>query len=66
MRYIAIRPSTGSDWDDTREVLTATTVHEPERRPVRTGIINAQGVPIFRVEDPNPIGFDMAPRRHKE
>ncbi len=33
------------------------TVLEEERGPVRTGLLNAAGEPLYRVADREPIGF---------
>lgn len=33
------------------------TVYEAEAKPVDTGLLNAHGVKLYRVEERNPIGF---------
>ena len=33
------------------------TVFEPEHEPLRTGLLDKNGVEIMRVDIPNPIGF---------
>jgi hypothetical protein len=33
------------------------TVHEPEGKPQDTGLLNADGTPIYRVNTRAPIGF---------
>ena len=54
MRYIARRPRSAT-WDDLQETpsLEGRTVFEPDA--VDTGLLNAEGTPIFRVMD--QIGF---------
>jgi hypothetical protein len=47
-----------ADWLDNDEPqLHGTTVFEPEQEPQSTGILDANGIAIFRVHQPNPIGF---------
>ena len=61
-RYVALtrRPSPVRSWDlepeDERQSI-AITVHEPERNPVDTGILDQHGTTIYRVDEPEPIGF---------
>ena len=51
MRYVVVRPR--AEWDDEKPMLEGKTVHEQE--PVKTGLIDEDGNPIFRMTD--PIGF---------
>lgn len=51
MRYVVIRPR--MDWRDETPGLEGKTVHEQE--PVKTGLLDKDGNPIFRVM--SPIGF---------
>lgn len=53
---------TRADWLDSDPVLTTHTVHEPDCQPIRTGLLDANGAPLYRVNDPEPIGFDLTPR----
>lgn len=50
MAYV-VRPR--AEWDDEKPMLEGKTVHEQE--PVKTGILDKDGNPIFRVMD--QIGF---------
>lgn len=58
-RYVsqAARPRRASSDGDLYELQLTLTVHEPDPAPVATGILDAAGVPIFRVETREPIGF---------
>lgn len=38
-------------------------VHEDEREPQPTGLLDQHGNELYRVEDRHPIGFDLTPRR---
>ena len=51
MRYVIIRPR--AEWDDDKPMLEGKTVHEQE--PVKTGVLDKDGNPIYRVM--SPIGF---------
>lgn len=33
------------------------TVHDTERQPIDTGLVDAHGVPLFRMPDHRPMGF---------
>ncbi len=33
------------------------TVHSDEDKPINTGILNAEGIPLYRTKQ--PIGFDL-------
>jgi hypothetical protein len=35
------------------------TVYEQEKCPIKTGIVNTEGVPIYRVPQQNQIGFEL-------
>jgi hypothetical protein len=37
-------------------------VTEQERGPVKTGLLDASGQPLYRMPDALPIGFDLRPR----
>lgn len=58
MRRYIIRPSAieaGDDWWPGERC--SLTVHEPDNKPHATGLLNADGTPIYRVEVRAPIGF---------
>lgn len=63
-RYIALRPRAGYDhdsmeaWDDAHGI----TVFEPDDAPVETGLLDAQGNPLYRVQERAAIGFRVKPR----
>jgi hypothetical protein len=46
-----------ADWDDLEAVRLDIQVYEPERLPVDTGLLDANGVRLWRVDDRPPIGF---------
>lgn len=50
-------------WDDDLETMTAadvgTTVHEIDRTPEFTGLVDLHGTPIYRYEERQPIGFRL-------
>ena len=47
--------SLGSIGED--ETHTAEMVYEVERSPIHIGLVNAQGIKIYRVPEPRQIGF---------
>ena len=55
IRYLAWRDEHAEGFQE-RPSLT---VFERDVEPVRTGILDANGTPIYRVEDRAPLGFDM-------
>lgn len=56
-RYVAM-PNAGEWWDMARATdYLARTVHEDEPKPVDTGLLDANGVKLYRVEDRQPVGF---------
>ena len=59
VRYTTRRP-VKSWWDEDYyhgHPLTATTVYEDDMEPEDTGILDADGNPIFRTYERNPVGF---------
>lgn len=42
--------------------VTANMVFEADRMPIATGIISAEGTPIYRMPELRRIGFDLRPR----
>lgn len=58
-RYlIANRPVAADiDSEPDGEDYLGRTVFEPEPQPIGTGLLDAQGVPIYAVHEPRPIGF---------
>lgn len=58
-RYISIPcPKAYGDDGSLYEVEMSITVREQPIDPIYTGLLDAHGVPLFRVEDRAPIGFD--------
>lgn len=53
-RYVS-RPR--SSYDDDTPILTGSTVYEADSSPERTGLLDAAGNPLFRVQDRVPLGF---------
>lgn len=58
-RYVTIRPAFGASACEGDEcpMLLAQTVYEADREPVKTGLLDETGTPLFRVEDRAPFGF---------
>lgn len=50
------------DWDAVAVDFLARTVHEQDRSPRPTGLLDAHGDEIFAVDEAEPIGFI----RHKD
>lgn len=57
MKYIAIRPK--AVVIDGETILTGTTVVMDDDQPQSTGLLNADGVPLYRVSDRQPVGFHL-------
>jgi len=56
-RYVAA-PNRSDWWDEHRGTdALARTIHESENIPVKTGILDAHGTPIYRCIEREPIGF---------
>ena len=56
-KYITLR-TTAMNEDDFRGISGGNvTIFEPEPCPIDTGVLDANGVRIYRVEDRDPIGF---------
>lgn len=51
------RPPKAEDEDEWRTNERSITVHESENEPVETGLLDRNGVMIYRVSDKRPIGF---------
>jgi hypothetical protein len=45
--------------------ITADSVSESDQPPIKTGLLNAQGVPLYRVPDTIPLGFDLSTQKAK-
>ncbi len=60
-RYVAAAMSPGrrprADWDDADPVCADIQVYESECLPVDTGLLDANGVRLWRVPEKSPIGF---------
>lgn len=58
-RYVAIpnRPKASDDWENRSPIVNATTIYESEDEPERTGLLNADGTPLYRVKDKIKIGY---------
>lgn len=61
IRYVAIRPKSYDD--GLYEAEMSITVHEAECAPVATGLLSADGTPLYRIEDRAALGFQ--PNRWK-
>lgn len=56
-RYVAIKPKAYSDWMDQPPIAAATTIYEQEDKPEETGLLDANGTPLYRVRDKIKMGF---------
>lgn len=57
IRYVAWQPLFEEPAISPRTASTSTQVLDPEPQTVKTGLLDAQGRPIYRVEAMDPIGF---------
>ena len=60
-KYVAIRPRAYGD--SLYEAEMNITVHETPLEPIHTGLLDAQGVPLYRIQERHPLGFQ--PNRWK-
>ena len=60
-KYVAIRPR--ADIDSLYEAEMNITVHEQPADPIHTGLLDAHGVPLYRIRERHPLGFQ--PNRWK-
>lgn len=57
-RYVTRDAPPAAYYDDETPLLGSTiTVYAEEREPVRTGLVDQHGTPIFRVPERIPFGF---------
>lgn len=56
-RYVAIHPRAWVSATHTPESQPTCTVHETDKRPIETGLVDALGVPLYRTHDAIPLGF---------
>ncbi len=59
MKYIAIpqRPRAYDDLEDVQPMAAAHTVYERDDAPENTGLLNADGTPLYRVRDRVKMGY---------
>jgi len=59
MRYVAIprRPRAYDDLEDVLPYAAATTVYERDDEPEKTGLLNSDGTPLYRVRDRIKMGY---------
>lgn len=48
------------------QIVGGEIVHESEPSPTETGLLDANGFPIYRRPKQHPLGFDLTPRAAKE
>ena len=56
VRYATLARSRSIVGED-EPLLVGQTVLEADRDPVKTGLLTADGTPIYRIEDRAPMGF---------
>lgn len=54
--YVTLPRAWVSDQEDPQSPLTCE-VFETEKEPIKTGLITADGTPIYRMPTVHPIGF---------
>jgi hypothetical protein len=54
-RAIVVLPDHNGD----NHVAGGEVIYEADQSPVNTGLVTAQGVPIYRFSDRRPIGFNL-------
>lgn len=60
-RYVALpKPPRGYSFSEWGEAHPTMQVLENDRAPVDTGLLDAQGVRLFRVSETVPVGFHTA------
>lgn len=53
-----------TDEDGMQQIAGADTVFEPsDDMPVRTGLLDLNGTPLYRLPDRRPIGFNLTKAR---
>ena len=58
-RYATIPAKAWLDDGDKAITAPAWNVHEADKTPVKTGLLDTRGNPIVRLTDAQPIGFDL-------
>ncbi len=64
-RYVALhRPPVGwgSNLPHNMEARPSIVVEEADKSPIATGLCDAAGVPLYRVPEAVPMGFQARPR----
>lgn len=57
-RYVSLRTAPRSGhWSDDVPMIRDLTVFETQDEPARTGLLDARGVPIYRVRERIKMGF---------
>lgn len=58
MKYVAMRPKSWVFYEESPEVEKETCqVWEADADPINTGLLNADGVPLYRMPSRGPLGF---------
>lgn len=55
----------GEDWGDQREGRTHIDVYCEDATPVKTGLLDTSGAPLWRIPDNQPIGFSLMAAKRK-
>lgn len=58
-RYVAWRSHSEWGWQD----RPTTHVIEDDPTPIRTGLLDQHGTPLYRMPERVPLGFDLTVRR---
>ncbi len=59
-RYVTIRPRAWDSCTNNMSPRPSETVFESDPTPTQTGLYDQHGVPIYRVPDRVPLGFDLS------
>ena len=58
MKYIAVsNPKAYEDWESQKPIGAANTVYEREESPIDTGLVDHNGVRLFRVMPKAKMGY---------
>lgn len=57
MRYVAIRPKAWVSYQESPESRPTGEVLESDAAPINTGLVTADGVPLYRMQERGPLGF---------
>ena len=58
VRYVTLARRPRAEWDDYGHAAPITImVHETPREPINTGLVDQNGIALYRVTESEPMGF---------